>query len=419
MNLKQLSILIVLVLLVGGVGRVLYQRNAASWQATTNPTEQKLLGEFPINDITQVVVKHQTNQVTLVKGDAEWKVKERYDYAANYNDLQEFLRKLWEMKAVQRQQVGASLLGRFELLAPDKATNGATLVELKDKSGKTVKSLLLGKKHMRKSNGGASPFGGEDPGWPDGRYVLVPDSGATPDVCVVTEPFSNIEPRPEQWIAKEYIKIDKIKSVSVVSTNATNNWTVTREKEGGELKLSDAKEGEVLDTAKTWGIGNLLSSANLTDVLPPDASAEANGFDKPITAKVETFDNFTYTIQVGHGANDDQIPIRLTVAANLPKEREAGKDEKPEDKEKLDKEFKEKTAKLEEKLKQEKGYEKWTVVLAKYSVDSLLKGRSELLKKEEKKPEAGAEATPAEGADADDESKMPTLDDLDVTPKQP
>ena len=399
MNLKQLSILIVLVLVVGGVGRVLYKRNAETWQSSDRPPEQKLLGEFPVNDVAQVTIKKATNQVTLLKKDDTWKVQERFDYPANYTDLHEFLRKLWELKGVQKVSIGASQLSRLELLAPDKGTNGGTIVDLKDKTGKTMKSLLLGKKHLRQSGGGGpSPFGGEDPGWPDGRYVLLQDNSQEPNVWVVTEPFSNAEPKPEQWIGKDFVKVEKIKTVSVVSTNATNSWRVVRDKEGGDLKLADKKDGEELDSSKTWGIGNLFSSANIVDVLPPDTRPETCGLDKPITATVETFDNFTYNVQVGHGTNDENIPLRVTVVADIPKERVAGKDEKAEDKTKLDKEFKEKNEKLEEKLKQEKAFEKWTVLVSKYTVDSLLKGRGELLaakkeeKKEEKKSENGDDA---------------------------
>ena len=46
-------------------------------------------------------------------------------------------------------------------------------------------------------------------------------------------------------------------------------------------------------------------------------------------------------------------------------------------------------AKLEEKLTQEKAFEKWTYLVSGWTVDSLLKERSQLLteKKEEKKDE--------------------------------
>jgi hypothetical protein len=88
------------------------------------------------------------------------------------------------------------------------------------------------------------------------------------------------------------------------------------------------------------------------------------------------------------------------VEGNFPKEREAGKDEKPEDKAKLDKEFKDKQSKLEEKLKSEKKFEKWTYLVAKWGVDPLLKDRKDLLqeKKDEKK-DGGAAAKPAAPTD--------------------
>ena len=84
----------------------------------------------------------------------------------------------------------------------------------------------------------------------------------------------------------------------------------------------------------------------------------------------------------------------MAVNANLPKERVAGKDEKPEDKAKLDKEFADKNKQLEEKLKKEKQFEKWTYLVAKWPFDPLLKNRAELMveKKEEAKDESKEES---------------------------
>jgi hypothetical protein len=92
--------------------------------------------------------------------------------------------------------------------------------------------------------------------------------------------------------------------------------------------------------------------------------------------------------------------MALTVSANLPKARTPGKDEKPDDKTKLDKEFKDKQQKLEEKLAQEKPYEKWVYLVSSWTLEPVLKERSQLLaeKKEEPKKEdkaAGANAAPA------------------------
>jgi putative NADH-flavin reductase len=85
--------------------------------------------------------------------------------------------------------------------------------------------------------------------------------------------------------------------------------------------------------------------------------------------------------------------MQVAVSGNFAKERAPGKDEKPEDKEKLDKEFKDKLAKHEEKLKNEKRFEQWVYIVPKYTVEPLLKGRQELLKEEPKAEEKKEETT--------------------------
>src|SRR5206468_11162968 len=90
------------------------------------------------------------------------------------------------------------------------------------------------------------------------RYVMVGNDVKT--VSVVSDAMSNIEPKPEEWLNKDFFKVENLKSISVSSTNATNNWALEREKENGEWKLADAKKGEQLDTGKSSGVTSALSS---------------------------------------------------------------------------------------------------------------------------------------------------------------
>ena len=115
---------------------------------------------------------------------------------------------------------------------------------------------------------------------------------------------------------------------------------------------------------------------------------------KPTVAKIETFDWFRYELKLGKKLVDrDDHYMQVAVSGNFAKERTPGKDEKPEDKEKLDKEFKDKLAKQEEKLKNEKRFEQWVYIVPKYTVEPLLKGRQELLKEEPKAEEKKEEST--------------------------
>ena len=269
---------------------------------------------------------------------------------------------------------------------PGEGTNSALVVDFKDQSGKTIQSLLLGKKHMRKSNG-PSPYGGTgDNEWPDGRYVkAAKDSGS---VALISETFANIEPKPAQWLDKDFFKVERVHDIQVEFPNPTNSWKLTRDAETTEWKLVDAKPEEKLDISKASSVTSPLSSPYFNDVVV-NPKPEELGFDKPTVVKVDTFDNFTYTLKVGTKTNDT-YPLAMTVSAQLPKERDPGKDEKKEDKDKLDKEFKEKQQKLEDKLAQESNCQKWTYLVSSWSLDSLLKNRSQLLveKKEEPKKES-------------------------------
>jgi hypothetical protein len=388
MNRKQLIILLVLVVALGIAGKVLYQRNQSSWQGGGREgAALKLMGDLPVNEVAAIVIKGGTNQLDLVRKDSLWRVKERNDYPADFSAISGFLLKAMDLKAAQTEEIGPSQLGRYKLLPPGPATNTAVLVELRDQGGKVIKSLLLGKTHMRKSEGRRSPMGemGDNEGYPDGRYVMVGTGGKT--VAVVSDPLSNLEAKPETWLNKDFFKVERIRSIAVAFPVATNSWKVTRDTEtGSDWKLADAKPEEKLDSAKTSSFSYALSSPSFTDVMPPDTKPEQTGLDKPTVITLDTFDNFAYTIKVGQKTNDN-LPMVVAIMAQIPKERTPGKDEKAEDKTRLDKEFKDKQKKLEDKLSQEQAYEKWVYLVSNWTVDSLLKDRSQLLveKKEEPK----------------------------------
>jgi hypothetical protein len=410
MNRKQLGLLIVICLVVGGLGLFLAKRKQDAWSADSRDLGQRVLKDFTLNalnDVTQLHVRQGDKEVNLVKKGDDWVVKERGDYPANFNDVTDLLRKLFDLKVSRPIQAGPSYLPRFELLPPDnKGTNGGTLLELKDKGGKALASLLLGKKHAKESSN--PQMGGGS--FPDGRYVMVGNDPKT--IALISDALANVEPKAEQWLNKDFFKVEKPKTISVVSTNATNNWSLTRETETGEWKLADAKPTEQLDTGKSSGVTSAFSFASFDDV---STSGSAEAMAKPLVGTIETFDGFTYTIKVGNKTADDKHFMQVAIAGNFPKERTPGKDEKPEDKDKLDKEFKEKTKKLEDKLKTEKAFENWTYLVSKWTVDPLLKERKDLL--QEKKEEPKKEEPKSDDKAAGDKPS-PFLKDILPTPEK-
>lgn len=384
MNSKQLAILITLGAILGGAGLYVRKSQDAAYSSSTARMGDRVLGNFDLNTVTGLRITSATNPpVEILKKDNDWVVPARGNYPANFQSVGEFVKKLWELKVTAPKDVGPS---RLPILQLTKETG--TLVELLDASGKPVKSLILGLKHTKEGNDN-SPFGGGS--FPDGRYLKAGDS-----VVLVNDPLSNADSKASEWISKDFFKVEKPKAVQVKHLVETDSFTLTRESDAGEWKLEGAKPDEKLDTAKVAGFSSILSYPSFNDVIL-DKKPEETGLDKPTVATVTTSEGFTYTLQIGK-ADGENYAFTVAVAADFKREREAGKDEKPEDKEKLDKEFKEKLAKLDERLKSEQALGKWTYQVTKWTVDQLLKHRHDLLvdtKADAAKEGAKSEVIPA------------------------
>src|SRR4051812_15111743 len=161
MNRKQFAILLVLLVVLGGAGLLLQRSRDTDANSGASGAGQKLLGDkFAVNDVTHIVIKHDTNELNLVKKDDVWRVRERNDYAANFQEISDFLLKARDLKVVQKEQIGASDMNRMELGQGQGAKSGV-LVDLKNKDDKSLQSLVLGKKHMRKAPQQQSQFGDE------------------------------------------------------------------------------------------------------------------------------------------------------------------------------------------------------------------------------------------------------------------
>lgn len=399
MNRKQLILLIVVGLLLGGLALMFRSSRDQEFQRRDAGIGEKLLGDFPSQDVVEVTIKSRDGEVNLTKKDV-WVVKERSSYPASFTQISELVRKLWDLKPAQSQNVGQSQWGRLELLPPgtkDAGTNTATLVELKTKDGKVVGAVLLGKKQMRDSGG----MGG---GFPVGRWIALPSK--TDTVFVTSETFSDIEPKPEAWLNKDaFLKVEKLKSISVVSTNATNSWSLGRTNETADWVLADKRDGEELDKSKVSSLNWAFSSPSFTDVQTKDADAVKGALASPSVIKMETFEGFAYEVAVGSPSDTDSFWVTVAASAELPKERVVPADEKAEDKEKNEKAWKEQQDKLKDKLKKEQGLSGWVFKVAKWTVDSVLKDRSAFLADPKKADAAGANAgagglPPLPGSDA-------------------
>jgi hypothetical protein len=374
MNRKTFLVLIGMLVVLGGAGLALFWQDLGAWRTTGTKIGFKPFEKLAINEVAQIRLYDGKGEVTLALKDGRWAVKQRGDYNASVQEIGDLLAKLPDLKVVQTENVGASLLPRLSLVEPAKdakAEGGGTQLELSDKTGKLIGALLLGKMVVKKE---PSPLPIQQE-TPVGRYVLTPGNAT---VLVMSDALKNADAKPAQWLAKEFFKADRIKSLTASGDSA--QWKIARKEEFDPWKFADG--GGELDPGKAVAAVNALAALTFSEVAP---DVKTDGLDKPRTLVADTYDNLTYTIKFARKPGGDDYYLTVAVGGAPARTRTPEKNEKPADKERLDKQYEETLKKLDERLNLEKSFATWTYVVAAKTLEPLLVPRSEMVAAARKK----------------------------------
>jgi len=394
MNRKTFLILLVLLLVLGGAGLALFWQDLGVWRSTGSKIGAKPFEKLATSQVAQIRLFDGSNEALLALKDGRWVVRQRGDYNANVQEIGDLLVKLPDWKVVQTENVGASLLPRLNLIAPaenakadaktdakadgkaetktaTKAEGMGTQLELADKSGTVIGSILLGKIVVKKE---PSPLPIQQE-TPVGRYVL--SQGAQP-VLVMSDALKNASAKPEAWLAKDFFKADRIKSLTVSGEGAA--WKIARKEEYDPWKFAEGT-GE-LDPGKAVAAVNALNALTFTDVA---TDVKPESLDKPRTFVADTYDNLVYTIKVAPKPGSGDYYLTVSVSGEPPRARTPEANEKAADKERLDKQFEDALKKLDDRIKLEKSLGGWVYVVSAKTLEPLLKPRAELVASTQKK----------------------------------
>ena len=422
---KQLLIAIVVLVVLGAA--VIFTKEdsgkSSSSGESTKPTNQ-VIETLDATKLASITLTDSDGSVTVDQVDGKWSVTDRDGFPANFSNIQSLVDTVTELKILAKQKVGKSQLGRFELNdpAPEDAKDAGTKLELKDADGNVLHSILFGKETQGQADP-SSPFGPSG----TGRYVLVPPN----TVGEINETLSSdLKTSPADWLHKEdFLKVEKIKSITITQPNEADSWTLTHIKEGDDMALSDAKPEEKLDSSKGNSAGRVLGSPSFDDIASKSAKPEETGMDKAVTATIDTFEGYNYVVKMAKKDDENYMSLAASgtrlaqadeTAPRTPQPDESNpraqaKDEKPEDAERLDKEHNAALAKLiadrdkahaesQAKLREERDktfadnlaklakLEGWTFKVSSYTFDAIYKTRAEMME-EIKEEESGDTAS--------------------------
>jgi hypothetical protein len=389
MNKRQVIILWIIAIALGSaVGVVKLTQKDTTKSATKRAAGQTLFESFPATDVAAVEIKGAAGTVSLAKKEGKWTIAERDGYPANNTYVNDFIRTLSELKVTRGMEAGPSFAPRFGMdESASKAEDRGLTATFKDASGKELAKVSLGKNI--ESGADPGPLGG---GAAVGRYIR--DHADESGFYAINEMFPSVSDDVTRWLNDAFFSPEKIKSISLSQKGKDDiAWKLFRDAEEAEFKLEGATGAEVLDTTATTPLKSLFSYARFNDVIAADKVAERANADEKRSAVIETFEGFSYNLTITPakaGAASDDVLLTVSVSAELPKERKKEDNEKPEDAKTKDEAFASRIKSLTEKLEKEKALEGRVFLVAKASVDALMKERDQLITKAQPAPAADA-----------------------------
>ncbi len=376
MKRSHFLILLAVLIVLGAAGAGVAWWQQRQWRGENARVGQPLVPGLVAANVAGIALRDPQGTVTLEAKEGGWHVQERGGYPASVERIGELLAKLSELKIAQAEPFAESQRARLQLVEPKgpDAKQGGTAIELKDKTGKSMARLLLGKKVVKQSATTAPTKGAPEA---SGRYLASSELGT---VLVVSDPLSIVEARPELWLGKDLIRVHGAKQMASLAPGGKVRWSVARDTESADWKST--VPGEKLDNNKVQDLVSVLIYIALADVA---VDANDAGFERNPTLKVSTFDDFNYTLHFGDRKADLRY-LRISLVGKPPEARVPGKNESAEEKAKKDKEFQENHKGLLQQLEREKKLEGWTFLVRNSDTEALLRDRAQLVpeKKDEK-----------------------------------
>ncbi len=367
---NRVVIILIALAVAAGAGALYLLSGEGKSSSNAAALGQPLFPQLKAAEVARLTVADPKGSINLEKKDGRWTIAEAGGFAADIEKVSELVVKVLELKTGQTEPIGEKERPRMQLAPPGKGDGAATVLTLKAADGKVLAELLVGKKYFKTQPEGDA---GRAPG--DGRFVMLPADPAR--VIVVSDPLKQATTAVAEWVSREGVAIENIKSIEVKT--AGDGYRIAREHMDAAWVL-DGKGGE-LDQNKANGATYALAKVEVADVAAKDADA---GLDGGAQLTVATFDGLEYRMKFGKQDKDRTFAQLVVEGTPARAAKQAPVDEKPEDKAKREKAEAEEAKRLTDRVAREKALATFTVLVPRGKLDDVIKKRSDMLKVEQK-----------------------------------
>ncbi len=364
MNLKQIIILTTTLLLLIAISIPLVD---TSWEQNNSGIGQQPFSKLDVNAVNTLKISKAGQSVTLKKVSGSWSVQEKSSYPADFAKIAQTIMDIKDLKILKTMKVKDK---HFSRLGLDKST--AVKVTCFDKSDGIIAEFLLGKTVATEGNPNMP--------WmrpPSNRYLKAKKS----TFPALVDKEISVTTNSVEWVNDDFLDINKVTSVTYKKGDK-DIYQIERKDTKSDFKLSTIPVGKVIDKSKVENLANSFTRLSFDDVTKDITVTSSQ------TLKVKTEDGFSYTMNFFEV--DKKQYLQVLTAGNFVQERVAGKDEKPEDKTKLDQEFADNLKKQQEKLTSVKKLTNWFYQIPSTKTDAWFKSLNDFVKTPAPKPDVPA-----------------------------
>ncbi|MEM9382927.1 MAG: DUF4340 domain-containing protein [Planctomycetota bacterium] len=214
-----------------------------------------------INDVRSIVIEGQEGPITLTGGAGGWSLEEKSGYPANDASARELLLALRDARRLEQKTSDPERLGRLGLDAPGAEESQSKRITLKDESGATIASVLVGKRRFGKGGGAALPGGDR----PDEQYYVLPEADGPSFLAAGS---LRVDGRPIGWLEQQFLDVamDRVQAVRIAHADGVVLEAFRPDMDANDMTVLDVPEGKIQKASSTASFPGALARLRFDDV---------------------------------------------------------------------------------------------------------------------------------------------------------
>ncbi len=260
---------------------------------------RNLLSAAEIDQIRAFTLTAADEEISLAHHNGSWRVTSREGFLAQPDRIEDLFHKLSTTRIIEMVSANKERHADLGVAAPasgSRPTADSMLLTLRDKEGRELKTLYLGKGRQSRGPDGAMGFG------EDGQYVR---TGSDDKVYLVSNRLW-LDKAPLRWLNTSLLKLPAadISHISSRQVAGEDAYVLMREVATAPLQLAEIPDDQQTKQVTADAVARFFENLDVNDIIATSTPLEHAGLASATLIEVETFKGLTLSLRIGSGPTD-------------------------------------------------------------------------------------------------------------------